>query len=129
MKTDNTEILTLHEAVNYIDAYFKQELIEQNDFNYIALTNIRKKYPKYLFRGEEDIRWPSTYTSFSRNKEIIMPFFDEFNYWITGRNPIANKYHPYALYFFVREALYNISCCETGDESFRYDEQIALWSK
>lgn len=102
---------SLDDAVKYIESHFQQESVNG--------------YPRYLFRGEEDITWPTTRSSYSRCAEKLAAFKDEFSHWIAGHGLSPGHHHSSSLYFFLREALWNIPCLDSTEESFRYSTQIA----
>jgi hypothetical protein len=107
---------SLQETISFISDNYPQDSIDLDDFDLLSLTNIKKKQPKFLYRGEKT-DWKETKSKVSRNNLINHSDFNEINHWVSGRNirtgHVSNRY---SLCFFLREALREISCI-TQDES------------
>lgn len=79
--------------------------------------------PRYLFRGERTVYWPSSMTTYSRNLDK-KPFIEDVNYLLFGFNRFVDfQYQSHSLYLFLREAIYDIGVVSPE----QYEAEIDLF--
>jgi hypothetical protein len=111
---------TLKQLIQTLQIKFPQEFIPLHYFDFQTLQAPLTPQPKYLYRGERTVSWTTSMTTFSRSLKDH-PDFAEINYWTSGLQPVsADVLNPYALYPFLKYALW-------PTEAVRADKMVEIY--
>ncbi|MDN3550998.1 FRG domain-containing protein [Mucilaginibacter aquaedulcis] len=97
---------SLKELITQLNIQFSQEIVQLHYFDFKTLISPLSPQPRYLYRGEKTITWPTSMNTFSRNLKGH-PDFREINHWVSGLQlETAVPLNRYALYPFLKYALW-----------------------
>lgn len=116
---------SLEDLVQLITNDYPMVLEERQLTNMTTHTIERLPQPKYLYRGERTIDWPTSPTTFTRNL-LGKNIFEDVNYLLTGSALKYDfTYQHHSLFQFLREDLYGIGAINPPDYPAQIDADLA----